>query len=124
MASRPHPYLVVDVDHDLDVIELAQIDSLQGKEYKALFRSNKTVFCDNPTETVIDKDSYVQLDNTIRIDNFRGLAQFRRQSDKLSSDKLRDVLEAYRRYHEDHMIDENKNVYMDMYEVLSLNTRN
>ena len=121
VSTRNHPYLVIEVDDTFDVIEIAQIDSLAGKEYKAAFTSNKTIFCDDPQETVIDKDSYIQLDNTFRIEKFPEVVQFRRQPDKLSPDKLADVIEAYRKYHETHSIDESKNVYMDKGELLRLN---
>ena len=47
-ANVKHPYLIVDIDNSLNVVELAQIDSLDGKEYKAAMRSNKTIFSDNP----------------------------------------------------------------------------
>lgn len=70
---------------------------------------------------MIDVDSYIQLDNTIQIENFPKLAMFRRQEDKLSSTKLRDVLRAYHSYHDTHEIDENKIVYMDRAEILQLN---
>ena len=121
-ANVKHPYLIVDIDNSLNVVELAQIDSLDGKEYKAAMRSNKTIFSDNPQETVIDKDSYVQLDNTIRVEYFDTLSVYRRQTDKLSSVKLNSVLNAYKEYHEKNEIDENKNVYMDKSEILPLNT--
>ena len=97
-ATSPHPYLIIDVDEELGVIEIAQLDSLQGKEFKAAKRSNKTIYCDNPMETVIDKDSYVQLDNTLRVQDFPELAKLRRQVDKLSPAKLADVIAAYKAY--------------------------
>lgn len=121
LSNQNHPYLIVDIDDELGVVEIAQVDSLQGKEYKAAFRSNKTIFNSNPVETVIDKDSYIQLDNTIKIENCAELLSYRRQEDKLSAHKLADVLTAYKDYHESHEIDENKNVYMDRAEILSLN---
>lgn len=121
VSVNSHPYLVVGIDKEFDVIEVAQIDSLEGKEYKAAFKSNKTIFCDEPAESVIDKHSYVQLDNTLKIENFPAITQFRRQKDKLSKDKLSDVLRAYYHYHQTHKIDENKNVYMDEAEILQLN---
>lgn len=121
-ATCSHPYLVVDVNEELGTIEIAQLDSLKGKEFKAAMKSNKTIFCDDPKETVIDKDSYIQLDNTILIEDFPGLASlFRRQTDKLSDIKLKEVLRAYHTYHDTHEIDENKIVYMDKEELLKLN---
>ena len=120
-AATAHPYLIVDIDSELGVVEIAQLDSLAGKEYKAAFRSNKVIYCDNPKETVIDKDSYIQLDNKFMLENCPDLSRFRRQTDQLSPEKLEDVLRAYRSYHRAHHIDENKNVYMNKEEVLSLN---
>lgn len=120
-ASSSHPYLIVDIDEGLGVIEITQLDSLTGKEFKATMRSNKTIFCDNPTKTVIDKDSYVRLDNTLRLQEFPDLVKIRRQTDKLSHEKLSGVLTEYRKYHDRNEIDGNKNVYMDESEIRQLN---
>lgn len=121
VSSLRHPYLVVGIDDNIGVVEIAQIDSLAGKEFKAAFISNKTIYYDNPTETVIDKDSYVQLDNTIHIEYFENLSHYRRQKDKLSESKLNDVLEAYNNYHKRYEISEDKQVYMDEQEIDNLN---
>ena len=121
-AQKKHPYLIVGADDELGTVEIAQLDSLYGKEFKAAKKSNKTIFCDDPVETVIDKDSYIQLDNTLQIENCPELLTLRRQEDKLSSKKLKDVLKAYKEYHDTHEIDENKIVYMDKAELLRLNT--
>lgn len=117
VSNKKHPYLVIDIDEKLNTVEIAQMDSLAGKEYKAAMRSNKVVYCDEPQEVVIDKDSYVQLDNTLKIEMYSGLKAYRRQKDKLSNEKLASVLRAYRKYHELHEIDENKQVYMDKAEL-------
>lgn len=122
ISTSKHPYLVVGIDNELNTVEIAQLDSLKGKEFKAAMRCNKTIFCDNPTETVIDRDSYVQLDNTIKVEYFETLSQYRRQTGTLSDAKLKDVLRAYKRYHDTHQIDENKNVYMDEAELRNLNS--
>lgn len=121
ISKSPHPYLVVDIRQDLGAIEIAQLDSLAGKEHKAAFRSNKVVFCTNPNETVIDKDSYIQLDNIILVEDYPELVKFRRQPDKLSQTKLDVVLRAYHQYHSNNTIDENKIVYMDQAEIQQLN---
>lgn len=112
-SSINHPYLIVGIDRELGAVEIAQLDSLQGKEYKAAMRCNKVIYRDEPDETVIDRDSYVQLDNTFRVELYEGLSRHRRQEDKLSEKKLKEVLKSYRSYHENHHIDENKQVYMD-----------
>lgn len=115
-----HPYLIVDIDVELNIVEIAQLDSLCGKEYKAAMRSNKVIYCDEPQETVIDKDSYVQLDNTFKLELYEGLRIYRRQTDKLSQEKLNSVLRAYQNYHRNHEIDENKQVYMTQHELENL----
>lgn len=120
IATCKHPYLIIEIDEELNTVEIAQLDSLEGKEYKATFRSNKTVYYDDPQETVIDKDSYIQLDNSIKIECREELMSFRRQTDKLSEIKLKEVLEAYHTYHEQHRIDENKQVYMTWKELEKL----
>lgn len=121
IARRKHPYLIVGIDEILGVVGIAQLDTLYGKEYKAMYTSNKVIYCDNPCETVIDKDSYIQLDNSFQIEYFDGLDRYRRQADILSECKLAEVLEAYRKYHEEHEIDEAKIVFMSETEILRLN---
>ncbi len=119
-SSARHPYLIVGIDEGLRTIEIAQLDSLEGKEYKAAMKSNKVIYCDEPIETVIDKDSYIQLDNTFLVELYGDLTRYRRQIDKLSEDKLNDVLKSYQSHHENHHIDENKQVYMGKEEFESL----
>ncbi|MCM1334366.1 MAG: hypothetical protein NC084_12560 [Bacteroides sp.] len=121
ISTTKHPYLIVDVAESDNIIEIAQLDSIAGKEYKVAMKSNKAIFYDNPTETVIDRDSYIQMDNRFLIENFKELEQYRRQPDKLSPQKLSDVLQSYREYHHTHAIDEDKIVYMDQNEILGLN---
>ena len=121
IATSSHPYLIVHIDETLGTIEIAQIDSMEGKKHKAFMKSNKPLYADNPLEKVIDKDSFVQLDNTIKLEDFNGIQNYRRQTDKLSPQKLQNVLSAYHNYHLTHEIDDNKNVYMDEREFLSLN---
>lgn len=120
VASVAHPYLVVGVNNELNVVEIAQLDSLKGKEWKAFKWGNKPIYATNPKETVIDKDSYVQMDNTFLLENYSGLERYRRQEDKLSEKRLNDVVAAYRKYHETHQIDEDKQVYITRTELESL----
>ncbi len=51
--------MVFGENKELNTLEVAQIDSLGGKEYKAAMRSNKVIYCDGLKESVIDKDSYI-----------------------------------------------------------------
>lgn len=122
IAQRKHPYLVVAVDETLCIVEIAQLDTLAGKEYKAAKKSNKVIYCDNPSETVIDKDSYIQLDNSFQIEYFYNLDRYRRQTDTLTESKLNSVLAAYQKYHAENEIDEMKIVFMSKAEILSLNS--
>lgn len=117
VSVRRHPYLIVGIDSEFNTVEIAQLDSLAGKEYKAAMRCNKVIYCDDPYETVIDKDSYIQMDNIFLLEQYDGLGQYRRQPDKLSCGKLEDVLLCYQQYHEKNQIDENKQVYMSQEEI-------
>ena len=119
VAQTKHPCLVVAVEDDY--IEIAHCDSLAGKEHKAAMKANFVIFCDNPVETVFDKDGFAQLDNIILLENFAALSSYRRTTDKLSTDKLINLLNAYRNYHSRYSIDENKIIFMDEAEIKSLN---
>jgi hypothetical protein len=118
-AEAAHPCLVVAINEEY--VEIAQFSSLKGKEYKSLFKSNKIVCCDDPKETVLHTDSFVQLDNRFTVENFVGLENFRKQTDKLSSVKLAAVLSAYREYHACNAIDDNRIVHMTETDILDMN---
>ena len=83
-------------------------------------KSNKVIYCDKPDETVIDKDSYIQMDNTFLLENHAGLENYRRQKDKLSEEKLKDAILSYKEYHRTHQIDEDKQVYISIEELKTL----
>ena len=119
----PHPYIVIGINENDNTVEIAQIDSLKGKEYKAAKRSNKIIYADNPQETVIDEDSYVQLDNTLLVVYFDDLTQMRRQTDVLSLVKLTDLIDSYETYHKNNIIADTKQVYVDEQELRNMNQR-
>lgn len=121
ISDKVHPYLVMGINEEFGYIEIAQLDSLEGKEYKAAKKTNHVIYYRNPTESVITKDAYIQLDNTFRIESFPGLSKFRRIKGKLSEDKRNKAIEKYYTYHENNIISENKNVYMNKEEILLLN---
>ena len=116
-----HPYLVMYTNNEY--IEVAQMDSLEGKEFKAAKKSNKIILNENPIETVIDKDSYIQLDNLLRIEYFDEIAKMRPRNDKLSKDKFDEALQAYKDYQLKYSIDENKQVYMFKNEIIKINAK-
>ena len=122
VASVAHPILVLNVDNDKKILEVAHIDSItEEKKWKALLNSNVTIKKDNPDEKVIDKDSFVQIDNIIQLEYFPELEIKRRQSDKLSDKKFKKVLDRYLKYKENEWIDDNKKVFMSKEEIVSLN---
>ncbi len=86
-----------------------------------MLKSNVTIKKTNPDETVIDKDSFVQIDNIIQLENFSDLEKRRRQVDKLSDEKFNKVLSRYNEYKENEWIDDNKKVFMSKDEIVSLN---
>ena len=122
VASVSHPVLVIGIDKEKNILEVAHIDSItEEKKWKALLKSNVTIRKSNPPETVIDKDSFVQIDNIIQLENFAELENKRRQTDKLSSEKFSKVLRSYNEYKDNEWIDDNKKVFMTKEEIISLN---
>ena len=122
VASVAHPVLVLGVDKEKNILEVAHIDSItEEKKWKALLKTNVTIKKSNPPETVIDKDSFVQIDNIIQLENFPNLETKRRQTDKLSSEKFNKVLKRYNEYKDNEWIDDNKKVFMTKEEIISLN---
>ena len=122
VASVAHPILVLKVDKEKNILEVAHIDSItKEKKWKALLKSNVTIKKSNPEETVIDKDSFVQIDNIIQLENFPKLETKRRQVDKLSNEKFNKVLNRYNEYKENEWIDDNKKVFISKDEIISLN---
>lgn len=116
-----HPYLILDIREEDGVIEIGQLHSLKGKAFEAIDNKNKVIFNSNPNETVIDEDSFIQKNNTILVEYFDGIEQYRRQKDTLSRDKLQKVIEAYREYHQNNEIPEDRIVYLDKDEIEKLN---
>lgn len=122
IASVAHPVLVLGVDEEKNILEVAHIDSItEEKKWKALLKTNVTIKKSNPPETVIDKDSFVQIDNIIQLENFPKLETKRRQTDKLSNEKFNKVIKRYKEYKENEWIDDNKKVFMTKAEIISLN---
>lgn len=122
VASVAHPVLVLGVDKKKNILEVVHIDSItEEKKWKALLKTNVTIKKSNPPETVIDKDSFVQIDNIIQLENFPKLETKRRQTDKLSNEKFNKVLKRYNEYKDNEWIDDNKKVFMTKEEIISLN---
>lgn len=120
-STVKHPYIIINYNNELGYYEVAQFDSLAGKEYKALMKSNKVIYCDHPKETVIVKDSFVQMDNKFMIEAYAGLKKYKATEDTLSKSKLDDLTSSYYNYQSSHHIDDDKIVYMSKDEVETLN---
>lgn len=122
VANVSHPVLVLSIDKEKNILEVAHIDSItEEKKWKILLKTNVTIRKTNPPETVIDKDSFVQIDNIIQLENFPKLETKRRQTDKLSGEKFNKVLQRYNEYKDNEWIDDNKKVFMSKEEIKSLN---
>lgn len=123
VATTVHPVLVLGIDKEKNLLEVAHIDSItEDKKWKALLKSNVTIRKNNPYETVIDKDSFVQVDNIIILENFSGLEKKRRQKDKLSDEKFNKVLNRYSEFKNNELIVDDKKVFMTKEEIISLNS--
>lgn len=123
VATAAHPVLVLGIDKEKNLLEVAHIDSItEDKKWKALLKSNVTIRKNNPYETVIDKDSFVQVDNIIILENFSGLEKKRRQKDKLSDEKFNKVLKRYSEFKNNELIVDDKKVFMTKEEIISLNS--
>ncbi len=121
ISATEHPYIVINYNEEMGYYEVAQFDSLEGKEYKALRLSNKVVYSNNPNEAVISKDSFVQMDNKFMIEEYPELVKYRTTEDTLSESKFEDLVESYNKYQRSHQIDEDKIVYMSKDEIEALN---
>ncbi len=123
VANQAHPVLVVNVDKEKNILEITHIDSItEEKKWKTLLKGNVTIKKDNPPETVIDKDSFVQIDNIIQLELFPELVRKRRQTEKLSEIKLKKVLDRYDNYKKNEWIDDDKKVFMTKEEIILLNS--
>lgn len=81
-----------------DYIEVIALDKTAGKMYQLFHNYNYYIDSDNPKETVILEDSYAQLNTKITIDKIEELKFSRKTLDKLSDNKLDEVLLAYQNY--------------------------
>ena len=121
ISNVVHPYLIASIDNEYNTVEIIQMDSLKGKEWKAMFKSNVTILNTDPVEEVIRVSSYAQMDNTFTVENYDGLVKYRKTSAILSENKLKSVLQRYNLYHNTHTIDENKIVFLSSEEIERLN---
>ena len=105
IAENSHPMLVAVIDIDDNKIEVIAIDTVEGKLHQLYNEANRFIDSENPKEKVIFKDSYAQLNNTLTIEYFPELVQYRKTTEKLSSKNLNELLNDYKEYHKNNFID-------------------
>ena len=119
VATEKHPMLIAEINDEY--IELIALDKTAGKLQQLYHEYNLYIDSLNPKESVIYEDSYAQLNTKLTIENFEELIKSRKTTEKLSKEKLNEVLSEYKNYQMKHIIDENRIVYMDKKEVIALN---
>lgn len=121
VADKVHPMLVAVIDIDEDKIEVIAIDKARDKISQLYNEANYFLDSENPKEKVIYVDSYAQLNNTLTIEYFPELIKYRKTTATLSNDKLTDLINDYRIYHQNNFIPDERKVHMTKDEILKLN---
>lgn len=130
VSEKSHPYVIYKIDKSNDILEVIQINSIKNNNrWRLFYYRSKTsnlsptyiIPVDNPDEKVINRDSFAQLDNRFLIEHFSGIEKFRKHCEKLSENKLKNLFDKYKEYHEKELIDENKQVYISKDEFEKLN---
>lgn len=123
IAEYAHPMLVAIIDIDENKIEVIAIDKARNKISQLYNEANYFLDSENPKEKVIYEDSYAQLNNTLTIEYFPELSNFRKTTAKLSKEKLEDLINDYRIYHKNNFIPDERKVHMTKDEILTLNKK-
>lgn len=118
-ALDKHPMLIYSVDDEY--IEVIAVDKAKDKIYQLMKKCNVYINVNNPDETVLYEDSYCQLNNRITLENFSNIALARHTLDKLSDKKLQDILNKYKIYQLENVIDDKRQVHMTKEEIIQLN---
>ena len=123
ISNVPHPILVAIINIEDNNIEVIAIDKAKDKLHQLFSEANLFIDSESPKEKVIYVDSYAQLNNSLTIEYFPELVNYRKTKDKLSKDKLNELLEAYNEYHNNNIIPDERIVYMSKEEILKLNKK-
>lgn len=121
ISKVPHPMLVAIANIEDNIIEVIAIDKAKEKIYQLFNEANLFINSDNPKEKAILVDSYAQLNNSLKIEYFPELVKFRKTKAKLSQKKLNELLDEYKKYHENNIIPPERIVYMSKEEILKMN---
>lgn len=114
-----HPMLICRVEKK--TIEVIALDKTAGKLHQLFHKYNYYINSSNPKESVITADSYAQLNTKLTIELTEELIGARKTVNKLSYDKLQDLIKAYYEYQENNKIDADRVVHMSSTEILKLN---
>ena len=114
-----HPMLICRVEKK--TIEVIALDKTAGKLHQLFHKYNYFINSLNPKESVIFEDSYAQLNTKLTIELTEELIGARKTVNKLSYDKLQDLIKAYYEYQENNKIDADRVVHMSSTEILKLN---
>lgn len=114
-----HPMLICRVEKK--TIEVIALDKTAGKLHQLFHKYNYFINSLNHKESVIFEDSYAQLNTKLTIELTEELIGARKTVNKLSYDKLQDLIKAYYEYQENNKIDADRVVHMSSTEILKLN---
>ena len=120
-SEKEHPYIIEEINNDINSISIIQLDSLAGKEHYALKDENHIIFNYDPEETVISRDSYAQLDRITWIEYFDELMSYRKSNDKLSEKKLEELIKRHKNFIIDNEIDSSRIIHYSKEDILSHN---
>ncbi len=121
VSKVPHPMLVAIANIEDNNIEVIAIDKAKDKLHQLFSEANFFINSDDPKEKVIYVDSYAQLNNSLIIEYFPELVKYRRTKQKLSKQKLDDLLNEYNKYHKNNIIPDERVVYMTKEDILKWN---
>lgn len=119
VSEIKHPMLVAKIEKDY--IEVIALDKTSGKIHQLFHNYNYYIDSDNPKETAIFEDSYAQLNTKLTIDKIEELKFSRKTLDKISANKLNDILFEYQNYQSKYHVEEQRIVHMARNEILYLN---
>lgn len=118
-SKEKHPMLICRVEKK--TIEVIALDKTAGKLHQLFHKYNYYINSSNPKESVIFEDSYAQLNTKLTIELTEELIKARKTVNKLSQDKLQDLIQTYNDYQKYNKIDDDRIVYMSSTELLKLN---
>ena len=119
ISNQKHPMLIEKIKDDY--IEVIALDKTKDKLHQLFHNYNYYINCEFPKEKVILEDSYAQLNTKLTIENVGQLKKARKTIEKLSKNKLKDLLTEYNHYQNNNKINFERIVHMRFDEILDLN---